>query len=186
MSSQRAILPPFAERAYHVAMDLIPTTQAQTWGDTLAAYRDWIVIAIVVLFGLVLVQRVLAAIRRRRAPSQLHPRLARFSGKSDADLDADRKAAALIDATSSTNCIAGYELVRQVEAVFVEGYRTPEEAVIGLKAAAARLAANAIINLSQQRTGSGKCTAQGDAVVVKPRSIPTPPGGPPVQPSPST
>lgn len=164
--------------------DLIPTTQAQTWGDTLAEYRDWIIIAVLVLFGLVILQRIFAAIRRWRAPAPLHPRLAKFAGKSDADLEADRKAAGLIDATSSTNRIAGYDVLRQVEAVFVEGYRTPEEAVTGLKAAAGRLGANAIINLSQERTGSGKCTAQGDAVVVKPRAIAPPTTPPPAAPPP--
>ena len=36
------------------------------------------------------------------------------------------------------------------------------------KAAAARKGANAIINLSQQRSGAGRSTSQGDAVLIRP------------------
>jgi len=64
--------------------------------------------------------------------------------------------------------VAGFEVVRQIEATFVEGYRTPGEATLALKAAAARHGANAIIHLAQQRTAAGRCTAQGDAVLVRP------------------
>jgi uncharacterized protein YbjQ (UPF0145 family) len=61
-------------------------------------------------------------------------------------------------------------LVRQIEAVFVEGFKSPGEAVTALKAAAAKLGANAIVNLAQQRTAAGRCTAQGDAVCVRPKA----------------
>jgi uncharacterized protein YbjQ (UPF0145 family) len=121
------------------------------------------------IFVLFLLQRILLAIRRRRPAGPLHPKLAAYAGRSDAEIEKDREDAGKVIATSSTGRIAGYELVRQIEATFVEGYRTPEEAVSALKAQAGRKGANAIINLSQQRTAAGRCTAQGDAVCVQPR-----------------
>lgn len=120
----------------------------------------------VVLFGLLIVQRVLAAMRRRRPP-KLHPNLQKYGGRSDEEQQADLDASLKIIATSSSSTVAGYKIVRQIEAVFVDGCRAPTEAVTALKAAAARRGANAVINLSQQRTAAGKCSAQGDAVVVK-------------------
>jgi uncharacterized protein YbjQ (UPF0145 family) len=42
--------------------------------------------------------------------------------------------------------------------------------VTALKAQASRRGANALINLSQERTAAGRCSAQGDAVVVKPET----------------
>ena len=124
----------------------------------------WIV---VVLGGLLVVQRVLGAIRRRRPP-KLHPNLQKYGGgRSEEDQQADLDASLKILATSSSATVAGYRIVRQIEAVFVDGCRAPSEAVTALKAAAARRGANAVINLSQQRTAAGKCSAQGDAVVVQ-------------------
>ena len=70
--------------------------------------------------------------------------------------------------TSSTATIAGYEVVRQIEAVFTEGHPTPSAAVTALKAQAAQRGANAIVNLATVRPPTGKCMAQGDAVVVRP------------------
>lgn len=115
---------------------------------------------------LVVIQRVRAAIRRRRPP-KLHPNLQKYGGRSDEEQNADLDASLKIVATSSTPTVAGYKIVRQIEAVFVDGCRAPAEAVTALKAAAARRGANAVINLSQQRTAAGKCSAQGDAVVVQ-------------------
>lgn len=74
----------------------------------------------------------------------------------------------LIIATSSTGAVAGFTIVRQIEAVFAEGQRSPAEAVEQLKAQAARKGANAVINLHTQRLPSGKCVAGGDAVIVRP------------------
>jgi uncharacterized protein YbjQ (UPF0145 family) len=107
--------------------------------------------------------------RRRRRPAQLHPRLQKYAGLSAAELKAEREAAMKIIATSSTGELAGYELIQQIEAVFVEGHRSPQDALTALKAAAGRLSANAIVNLSHERTTAGRCTAQGDAVVVRPK-----------------
>ncbi len=87
-------------------------------------------------------------------------------------------------ATSSTATIAGFEIVRQIEAVFAEGQRSPAAAVELLKALAAKKGANALINLSSQRLPSGKCVASGDAVVVRPLGDigAGPPGGAAVAP----
>lgn len=76
--------------------------------------------------------------------------------------------ASRIIATSSTGAIAGFTIVRQIEAVFTDGQPTPRKAVELLKATAAGKGANAIINLSTARPPSGKCVAHGDAVVVRP------------------
>ena len=130
--------------------------------------RSLLVVVVAVLAVLVGVQRLSAAIRRR-GPATLHPNLQKYAGRSDEEIEADRNAALKIIATSSTARITGFQLLQQIEAVFVEGYRTPEEAVTALKASAGRKGANAIINLSQNRTAGGRCTAQGDAVLVKGR-----------------
>lgn len=130
---------------------------------------------VVLLLALIILQRVFGlmgrgvrAFRRMGKPVELHPRLQAYAGHTEEEIARDEQAAMQIIATSSTLFIAGYELVRQVEAVFVEGYRTPQEASTALKATAARRGANAIINLTHQRTAAGKCAAQGDAVVIEP------------------
>ncbi len=142
---------------------------------------DWLVdhqmhlgYAVGVLVVLALLQRAARRRRRRRKPAALHPRLEAYAGRTDADLQADRLEAVKIVATSSTAAVAGYQIVQQIEAVYVEGYRTPTDAGMAIKAAAARKGANAIINISQQRTAGGRCTAQGDAVVIEPASAKTP------------
>jgi uncharacterized protein YbjQ (UPF0145 family) len=56
--------------------------------------------------------------------------------------------------------------VEQVEAVVVDGFRRPEEAIEGLKAAAALKGANAVTHVHTERTSSGRCSARGDAVIV--------------------
>ncbi|MCH8807599.1 MAG: hypothetical protein IH986_16145 [Planctomycetes bacterium] len=72
-----------------------------------------------------------------------------------------------IIATSSTNDVAGFEIVRQIEAVFTEGHPSPAKAVEMLKALAAQKGANAIINLAGERPPGSKCVARGDAVIVR-------------------
>ena len=105
-------------------------------------------------------------IKAGRRP-RIHPRLQKYAGP-DAEYAQKRRAeAAKILATSSTQNIAGYDIKEQVEAVYVDGFRRPEEAVEGLKAVAAMKGANAIINLKHERTAAGKCSADGDAVVVE-------------------
>ncbi|MBN2562131.1 MAG: hypothetical protein JXQ75_14490 [Phycisphaerae bacterium] len=127
--------------------------------------------AVAVLLVLYVLRRLSGGIRRlvrRRGPPKLHPKLQQYAGRNEADIEAEHLAAERIIATSSTGIIAGYEIVRQVEAVFVEGHRTQGEAIRALKATAASRGANAIINLAQQHTAAGRCTAQGDAVVLRP------------------
>ncbi len=70
-------------------------------------------------------------------------------------------------ATSSTASIAGFDVIRQIEAVFTDGHPSPARAVEMLKAMAAERGANAVINLATERLGSGKCVARGDAVLVR-------------------
>lgn len=149
--------------------------------DTLISWLSnddnrWLLIAIVaVLLVLVILLRLFGLVgwffkkaKRLGKPAALHPKLAAYAGHSEAEIEQDRRLAVGIVATSSTTQVAGYELTRQIEAVYVEGYRTPQEAANALKAAAARRGANAIINLTHQRTAAGKCSAQGDAVVIEP------------------
>jgi len=120
------------------------------------------------LLVLLALQRMLRGARRRRKPAELHPRLQAYAGRTEADVQAEEADAAGIVATSSTGIVVGYEIKQQIETVFVEGCRTPNDAIRTLKAQAARRGANAIIHLSQSRSGAGKCVAQGDAVVIKP------------------
>ncbi|HWL92298.1 MAG TPA: hypothetical protein VNT79_02085 [Phycisphaerae bacterium] len=144
--------------------------------------RELLILVVVGLLALVFLQRILGwlgravrSVRRRGKPVELHPRLQAYAGHSEEDLKRDLELASQVIATSSTPSVAGYTLVRQIEAVFVEGYRTPNEATTSLKATAAKRGANAIINLAHQRTAAGKCSAQGDAVVIEPipRAPPT-------------
>jgi hypothetical protein len=132
--------------------------------------RGTLITSTLVLVGLVVAQRIyrrIRRLRRDRRPVELNPKLQKYAGRSPADHETVRLGAEKIIATSSTGQIVGYEVVRQIEAVFVEGHRLPEEAVAAIKAAAGRLGANAIINLTHQRTAAGRCAAQGDAVVVR-------------------
>ena len=134
----------------------------------LQEYQTFLLYTVAVLLALALLQRLARRARRARKPAPLHPKLQAYAGRAAADVEADREAAAKIVATSSTGSVAGYEIVQQIEAVFVEGYRTPQEATVALKAAAGTKGANAIINLSQQRSGAGRSTSQGDAVIIRP------------------
>jgi len=138
--------------------------------DWLVDHRVYLGYAVGAGILLVLLQRAARRLRRRRPPAALHPKLQAYAGRTDADLQADRLEAVKIVATSSTATVAGYEIVRQIEAVYVEGYRTPAEAGQAIKAAAARKGANALINIAQQRSAGGRCTAQGDAIVIKPKT----------------
>lgn len=138
----------------------------------------WVLIALAVLLLLRALWRGVGRALRRRRPPTIHPKLQKYN-VDHAELDRERREQALlIAATSTGNRLAGYRIVRQVEAVFVEGYRTPEDAMIALKAAAAGYGANAILNVRTERTAAGRCTASGDAVVVAPiqaRKTPPPP-----------
>ena len=133
---------------------------------------DPVIIAIVAGAAVVIVLSVLgrlwrrgretaAAARRRTALREQRG----FLQKQQAEVE---RLAGKIIATSSTGSIAGFEIARQIEAVFTDGHSTPSKAVEHLKAAAAEKGANALVNLSSARPPSGKCAAHGDAVIVRP------------------
>lgn len=129
------------------------------------------VILLIVLMSAIAVVAILSAIfrggrGRRRAGAQTWIEQERRRTAA-ARGEIERQAGHII-ATSSTAAIAGFDIIRQIEAVFTEGHMTPQDAVNALKAAAAEMGANAVINLSGQRQGTGKCAAHGDAVRVKP------------------
>lgn len=138
--------------------------------DWLRSNSTTITIVVGLLIALYVYRRVRQAIRRRRPPT-FHAKMQPYAEgihSLDADLVARRRAeAARIAASSSTGAIAGYEVIEQVEAVFVDGFRRPEEALEGLKASAAMKGANALLNVRHERGPSGKCAAAGDAVIVR-------------------
>lgn len=126
-----------------------------------------IVCAAIFLVVLALVGRVVSAWRdsrrlaARRAEIRSQQQLAALA-QQEFDTLARR-----IVATSSTGAIAGFEIVRQIEAVFTDGHPSPARAVHVLKAIAADRGANAIIQLVTERVAGGKCVARGDAVIVR-------------------
>jgi len=125
------------------------------------------------LVALLVVLKVFAAVRRRirlARPARLNPNLAKYSGVDEEAFNKQLRFAAQITATSSTGQIYGFRIVRQIEAVFEDGHRSPSAAIDALKAAAAARGANAIINLMQERTAAGRCSARGDAVIVAPEN----------------
>jgi len=129
------------------------------------------VILLIVLMSSITVVAILSAIfRRGRGRRKAGPRtwIEQERRRTAAARGEIERQAAHIIATSSTAAIAGFEILRQIEAVFTEGHASPQDAVAALKAAAAEKGANAVINLSGQRQGTGKCAANGDAVMVKP------------------
>ena len=149
-------------------LQILPQINWTYTSDWLADHRLWLAYAAAGLIGLWLVRRALLALRRavrRSRPPTIHPSLQKYS-VDHAELDRQRRELAMrIVATSTGGRLAGFRIVRQVEAVFVEGYRTPEEAVIALKAVAAQRGANALLNVTTDRTPGGRCTASGDAIV---------------------
>ena len=145
-------------------------TTLQEWLVTNRAVLVWIVAGLLVLwFFQVLAGRLLRRFRRLRPP-RIHPRLAQYN-IDHAELDRHRREQAkLIIATSTGARLVGYRIVRQVEAVFVEGFRSPEDALIALKAEAVQRGANGLLNVRTERTAAGRCTAAADAVVIVPLS----------------
>ena len=129
----------------------------------------YIWLAVAVLVGLLIVRSMVRRVHRRlrrRHPARLNPKLQKYGEQGDL-VRARREEAAKIVATSTTDRIVGYTIVQQVEAVVVDGFRRPEEALEGLKAAAAMKGANAVTHVHTERTSSGRCGARGDAVVVE-------------------
>ena len=145
------------------------------WLD-LSGWKAWALGAVVALLFVRWMYRKARRAYFHRHP-RIHPKLRKYSGELDQpseELTAKRRVEAEhIITTSSTAHITGYEIVEQVEAVFVDGFRRPEEAVEGLKAVAAMKGANAVTNVKHERTASGKCNASGDAVIVQKRAAAT-------------
>jgi len=140
--------------------------------DILAGMSDPVIIAIVGAAAVVIVLSVIGRLwrRSRDAAAEARRRAARreqrgYLQKQQAEVE---RLAGKIIATSSTDSIAGFEIVRQIEAMFTDGHPTPGKAVEHLKAAAAEKGANAVINLNSAQPPSGKCVAHGDAVIVRP------------------
>ena len=72
-----------------------------------------------------------------------------------------------IIATSSSNSIIGYCIIKQLEMVSHSDTLDEEEAKQELKDKAAKLGANAIINIRIVRSRGGEVSIQGDAVIVR-------------------
>ena len=146
-----------------------------------AGYRTLVIYGVGVLIALLILRmiwrRITGAFRRRR-PATIHPKLQKYNVDYDALNRQREEQAAVIIATSTSSRLAGYRVARQVEAVFADGCRSPEEALLALKATAGERGANAILNVKTERTTAGKCSASGDAVIV------APPLQPPKRPSP--
>lgn len=135
-----------------------------------------VVMAAGALIVLALLGTLLRGWRERRADAARRAQVRRTQAAVQEQLEEQERLALRIVATSSTRTIAGFAVIRQIEAVFTDNHQTPAKAVEALKAAAARKGANAIVNLSGKREPNGKCSASGDAVVVKPLA---PRGAPP-------
>lgn len=150
-------------------LDFLKQEVPSAWSDSDSWQFKTLLILVAVALVLWAYRRLVRAIKRRRKP-RLHPKLQKYGegyGEPTPELLAKRRTEAeKIVATSSTSTIAGYDLLEQVEAVFVDGFRNPQDALEGLKAAAAMKGANAVANVRQERAPSDKCSASGDAVIV--------------------
>jgi hypothetical protein len=149
----------------------------KAWRDSIPQeYRQWAVYAAIGVIGLVILRTVwrrFTTILRRRRPPTIHPSLQKYN-VDHVELDRKRREMAVgVVATSTGNRLAGFRIVRQVEAVFVDGLRTPEEALIALKAMAVERGANALLNVHTERTAGNRCSASADAVVVAPLVVPS-------------
>jgi len=137
------------------------------------ASENWVLLALALVTLLILgnVYRRLRLMIRRRRPVRLHSKLQKYGAEHaqpTEELIAQRRIEAeQIIATSSTEAIAGYEIMEQVEAVYVDGFIRPEEALEGLKAVAAMKGANAVTNVRRERGSDRRCSASGDAVIVR-------------------
>lgn len=147
-----------------------------SWSSAIPWHVKILLVLVALLFVIWSYRRLVRAIKRRRPPA-LNPKLQKYGGQGDPQevVAAQRRLeAAKILATSSTPQIAGYELIEQLDAVFVDGFRRPEEALEGLKATAAMKGANAVTSVRHTHAPSGKCSAAGDAVIVRKLSAPEP------------
>jgi hypothetical protein len=130
--------------------------------------------------ALILLAAIVQRIRQSAVDARRRAELRRTMHSVELQQQEIERLSTRIIATSSTPAIAGFEIVRQIEAVFADGHPSPEKAVMTLKALAAQKGANAIINLESARQPGGKCFARGDVVIVKP--LPIPVAQPPARP----
>ncbi len=117
---------------------------------------------------LILALRVLSRRSAERQAARERARLRRGYDELRLQQEEIERLASRIIATSSTQRIAGFGIVRQVETVFSEPRPNSVQAVDLCKARAAQKGANALINLNSQQAPTGKWVASGDAVIVKP------------------
>lgn len=145
----------------------------RSWLDRIPeSIRPWLIYGGAGLLAVLIVRAVLRAIARsarRRRPATIHPKLARYNIDHAEVARRNRELAVRIIASTTGAQLAGYRITRQIDAVFVEGHRTPDDAMIALKAMAADRGANGLINVRTERTAAGKCSASGDAVLVEPQ-----------------
>lgn len=159
--------------------------------------KDPVIIAIISAAAVIIVLTIIGRLWRSRREavhdSRRRAELRKQRGFLQMQEREVKRLAGRIIATSSTAAIAGFIIVRQIEAVFTDGHSTPGKAVAALKATAAEKGANAVINLTTARPPTGKCLAHGDAVVVRPDedapepfvSDAAPPADSPTRPDPS-
>ena len=108
--------------------------------------------------GFVLLVLIASIWQRRRAAvaeARRRAELRRTYGHAQMRQEEVLRQAQHVIATSSTSVIAGFVIVRQIEAVFTDGHRSPADAVEVLKALAVGKGANALVNLVGQRLPSG-------------------------------
>jgi len=151
------------------------------WLAALDPTVQWIVKGGAAFIALVLLLRILGGLRERRDSVRRRAALQRDHETARLQQEEVRRLAGQILTTSSTTRVIGFNVVRQVEAVFTDGCPSSVAAMELAKALAVRKGANAIINLQTQQTPGGKWVACGDAVIVRALSLPT--AKPPTKPS---
>ena len=104
------------------------------WAQWLGDWRIGVLCALVALLVTIRLLRRAGRWWRGRRPARLNPKLQAFGDPDERLVAERRKQAATILATSSTGSIPGYHLIEQIEAVYVDGFRRPDEAIEGLKA----------------------------------------------------
>lgn len=119
------------------------------------------------LIALAIGWRIFAALFSAGRRRHVHSAVVASQRELEQQVAERKRHAAKIIATSSTGSIVGYTIVRQIEACFVDGHKTPAQASEALKALAGLKGGNAVINMVGERVPNSGCTAHGDAVIVR-------------------